>query len=139
MPQVRQRNVALILARELAVNVITPMWMWDEAGMLVYYNEPAAAIIGRSFDDVETMHLDEIERFKSEDLDGNLVPVDELPSGIALRERRPAQQVLNITGFDGVKRTISVSAFPLFVRGDQFVGAMAVFWEMDKESRGSTA
>ena len=47
MAQVRQRNVALILARELAVNVTTPMWMWDEAGMLVYYNEPAAAIIGR--------------------------------------------------------------------------------------------
>ena len=36
MAQVRQRNVALILARELAVNVTTPMWMWDEAGMLVY-------------------------------------------------------------------------------------------------------
>jgi len=132
MAQVRQRNVALILARELAVNVTTPMWMWDEAGMLVYYNEPAAAIIGRPFDDVETMHLGEIEQFRSEDMDGNLVPVEDLPSGVALRERRPAQQILRITGFDGVKRVISVTAIPLFVRGDQFVGAMAVFWEMDE-------
>jgi PAS domain-containing protein len=132
MPQVRQRNVALILARELAVNVTTPMWMWDEAGMLVYYNEPAAAIIGRPFDDVETLHLDEIDRFRAEDLDGTPVAVPDLPSGIALRERRPAQQVLRITGYDGVQRVISVTAIPLFVRGDQFVGAMAVFWEMDR-------
>jgi len=132
MEQVRQRNVALILARELAVNVTTPMWMWDETGMLVYYNEPAAAIIGRPFDDIETMHLDEIGSFRSEDLDGNLVAVPDLPSGVALRERRPAQQILRITGYDGVKRLISVTAIPLFVRGDQFVGCMAVFWEMDE-------
>jgi PAS domain-containing protein len=134
MAQVRQRNVALILARELAVNVTTPMWMWDEDGMLVYYNEPAAAIIGRSFDDVETMHLDEIKQFQAEDLDGNPVGVDDLPSGIALRERRPEQQLLRITGYDGVRRAISVTAIPLFVRGDQFVGAMAVFWELDEGS-----
>lgn len=130
MAQVRQRNVALILARELAVNVTTPMWMWDESGMLVYYNEPAAAVIGRPFDDVETMHLNEIEQFRSEDLDGNRVAVEDLPSSVAMREKRPAQQDLRITGFDGVKRTISVTAIPLFVRGDQFVGTMAVFWEL---------
>ena len=133
MAQVRQRNVALILARELAVNVTTPMWMWDEAGMLVYYNEPAAAVIGRPFDDVETMHLNEIERFQSEDLEGNRLAVEDLPSNVALREKRPAQQDLRITGFDGVKRTISVTAIPLFVRGDQFVGTMAVFWELGEE------
>lgn len=134
MAQVRQRNVALILARELAVNVTTPMWMWDETGMLVYYNEPAAAVIGRPFDDVETMQLGEIEQFRSEDLDGNRVAVEDLPSGVALREKRPAQQTLRIVGFDGIKRTISVTAFPLFVRGDQFVGAMAVFWELGREA-----
>jgi len=32
-----------------------------------------------------------------------------------------------------VRRKISVTAIPLFVRGDQFVGAMAVFWEMDED------
>jgi hypothetical protein len=49
-----------------------------------------------------------------------------------LREKRPAQQDLRITGFDGIKRTISVTAIPLFVRGDQFVGTMAVFWQLGK-------
>jgi len=133
MAQVRQRNVALILARELAVNVTTPMWMWDEAGLLVYYNEPAAAIIGRPFDDVETMHLDEIDRFRAEDLDGNRIAIEDLPSGIALREKQPSQRVLRMIGLDGVKRTVSITAIPLFVRGDQFVGAMAVFWQVPEE------
>ena len=101
--------------------------------MLVYYNEPAAAVIGRPFDDVDNMHLDEIERFQSEDLDGNRIAIEDLPSSVALRDKRPAQQDLRITGFDGVKRTISVTAIPLFVRGDQFVGAMAVFWQLGEE------
>src|SRR5437763_577430 len=34
MSAVRQRNVALILARELAVNLATPMWVWDSRGSL---------------------------------------------------------------------------------------------------------
>ena len=52
-----------------------------------------------------------------------------LPSSVALWEHRPAQRVLRMTGLDGVKRTLSITAIPLFGRGDQFVGAMAVFWE----------
>jgi len=129
MSQVRQRSVALILARELAENVVTPMWMWDEDGVLVYFNEPAARIIGRTFDDVGMMRLDEIGQFNAEDLDGNRIAISDLPSGVALRERRPAHQVLRITGLDGFKRTISVTAIPLFGRANHFVGAMAVFWE----------
>lgn len=109
------------------------MWMWDEDGVLVYFNEPASRIFGRQFDDVGAMRLDEITQFKAEDLDGTPVPVDELPSGIALRDRRPAHRVVRITGFDGVKRTLSVTAIPLFGRADQFVGAMSVFWEQPEE------
>jgi PAS domain-containing protein len=129
MSQVRQRSVALILARELAENVVTPMWMWDEDGVLVYFNEPAAAIIGRPFDYVGAIKRDEVAQFQAEDLDGNPIAVPDLPSSVALWEHRPAHRVLRITGLDGVKRTISVTAIPLFGRGDLFVGAMAVFWE----------
>jgi PAS domain S-box-containing protein len=133
MSHVRQRSVALILARELAENVTTPMWMWDEEGVLVYFNEPAAAIFGRPFDDVGSMRLDEIAQFQAEDLDGDSIAIADLPSGIALREHRPTHRVLRITAFDGVKRTLSVTAIPLFGRGGQLVGAMTVFWEAPPE------
>jgi PAS domain-containing protein len=128
--EVRQRNVALILARELAVNLATPMWIWDEEGTLAYMNEPAEAIVGRRQQDLGTLHQTDFPQFQPEDLDGNPIDPSQLPSAIALRERRATHRVVRIMGLDGVKRTIEGSAFPLFTRGDQFVGAVSLFWEL---------
>jgi hypothetical protein len=36
---------------------------------------------------------------------------------------------MKITGLDGEPRTIAVTAFPLFARANEFVGALAIFWE----------
>lgn len=130
MSEVRQRPIALILARELAVNLVTPMWIWDEHGDLVYFNEPAAEIVGVPYDEIGSLHLEELSKFEAEDLDGNAIDRADLPSAVAHRERRPAHGVLRVTGLDGVKRTISSTATPLFVRGNEFVGAMSVFWQL---------
>jgi PAS domain-containing protein len=129
MSAVRQRNVALILARELAVNLATPMWVWDEAGELVYYNEHVQAILGSPQDEIGVGRLDELPQFEPTDLDGNPIDVSELPSAIAIGLRRPAHRELCIVGRDGVRRELSVTAFPLFARGGEFVGAVSVFWE----------
>jgi PAS domain-containing protein len=128
--EVRQRNVALILARELAVNLATPMWVWDEEGSLVYYNERAVTLVGGTNDGIGVEQLSDVEQFDAHDLDGASVALEDLPSAIALRERRPAHRELRIRGLDGSTRFIGVTAFPLFVRGDEFVGALAVFWEL---------
>jgi PAS domain-containing protein len=70
MSAIRQRNVALILARELAVNVATPMWVWDEEGTLVYYNDHVAAMLGTP-NALDISQLGELSQFQPEDLDGN--------------------------------------------------------------------
>ena len=134
MTAVRQRNVALILARELAVNLSTPMWIWDEQGELVFYNEHVLEILGSRSADVGVGKLEELPQFVPTDLDGNPIDVDELPSAIAIKQQRPSQQKLRIVGLDGVKRTVSVTAFPLFARGGEFVGAVSVFWEVEEEN-----
>jgi PAS domain-containing protein len=126
---VRQRNVALILARELAVNLSTPMWIWDEQGELIYYNEHVQEILGGPA--VEVGRLDELPQFAPQDLDGAPIDVDDLPSAIALRQHRPAHRDVRIVGGDGVNRTLSVTAFPLFARGGEFVGAVSVFWQVE--------
>jgi PAS domain-containing protein len=131
MTPVRQRNVALILARELAVNLATPMWVWDEDGTLVYYNDHVARLFGALHSELGIERLSELSRLQPVDLDGNAIPPDELPSPTAIRERRPEHRDLRITGLDGVTRTLTVTAFPLFARGGEFVGAMSVFWERD--------
>jgi PAS domain-containing protein len=132
MTAVRQRSVALILARELAVNLSTPMWIWDEQGELVFYNEHVLEILGSRSADVGVGRLDELPQFAPTDLDGNPIDVDELPSAIATKQRRPSQRKLRIVGLDGVHRTVSVTAFPLFAREGEFVGAVSVFWQVEE-------
>jgi PAS domain-containing protein len=131
MSAVRQRNVALILARELAVNLSMPMWIWDEDGELIYYNEHVQQILGSPRHELGVGRLDELPAFEPRDLDGNPIPLSELPSAIALQRKRPAHRDLTIVGQDGVKRMLSVTAFPLFARGGEFVGAVSVFFEPD--------
>lgn len=126
---VRQRSVALILARELAVNLVTPMLIWDEEGTLVYFNEPAQAIIGRRYEEMQDFNVDELMRFEPTDLEGNPLSMADMASTAALEERVPAHRVMYITGFDGVRHRIDVTAYPLLTRGDEFVGAVAIFWE----------
>ena len=64
-----------------------------------------------------------------EELEGKPLALEERPLGIALVARKPAHRDLRIAGLDGRKRVVSVTAFPLFARADEFVGAVAVFWQ----------
>ncbi len=128
---VRQRNVALILARELAVNVATPMWIWDETGELIYYNEHVQDLLGSPQNDLGLGRLDELPQLDPRDLNDDPIDLDQLPSAIATRSKRPAHLDLRITALDGSRKTVSATAFPLFARGGEFVGAVSVFWEME--------
>lgn len=128
MREVRHRNVALILARELAVNLATPTCIYDQDSLLVFLNEKAEALIGPyRADDVALAELG--QKLRPEDLDGTPVDPDQLPSAIVLRDRTPAHRVMRVTALDGKRRTMDVTSIPLFVRGDEFVGALAIFWE----------
>ena len=132
-PLVRQRNVALILARELAVNVSTPMWIWDETGELVYYNEHVQELLGSAHSDIGLVRLDELPQLDPRDLTGEPIDVNELPAAIATRSKRPAHRDVLITALDGSRKAVSATAFPLFARGGEFVGAVSVFWEMEDD------
>lgn len=129
MAAVKQRNVALILARELAVNLATPMWIFDEDGELVYFNEHVAELLGAP-SDIGVARLEELGTFQPTDLDGTPIPMDELPSAIAIKKRMPAHRNIKIVAADGQSKTLSVTAYPLFARDRKFVGSVAVFWEM---------
>jgi hypothetical protein len=48
---------------------------------------------------------------------------------VALLQHRAAHDRMRITLHDGSKRDIEITAFPLFARHDEFVGALAIFWE----------
>jgi len=126
----RQKDLILILARELASKLATAMFIADAEGDLVFYNRACG---GDSRPNVRGSRRD-----VGRELDVALPPrnarraahgLRELPPGIALRERRSAHDVYSITCLDKRRRVVSVTAVPLFAQADRFVGMFALFWE----------
>ena len=132
-----QKNLVLILAREFASKLATPVFVADAEGELVFYNEPAEAILGRTFGEAGAMRADAwAALFSVEHFDGSPVALTEMPAGTALLERRPAHDTFRLTGLDGRKRAISVTALPLFAHLDELVGVFALFWELHDAPSG---
>jgi PAS domain-containing protein len=130
MEQTAQKSLPLILAREFASNLATPMVLMDERGSLVFFNEPAEQIIGQTHAEVGELGPDEWGRlFKVERIDGTPIPVEKTPAGVTLAERRPAHDTLAFTTIDGIRHEIAVTAFPLLGREEEVVGVVSVFWE----------
>ena len=130
-----QKHIALILARELASQLATATFIADASGELVFFNEPAEEILGRTFAQAGSMSANEWSSlFEVEDLDGSPLPLERMPAGVALSERRPAHASIRITGLDGRRRLISVTALPLFSTPTELVGVVAIFWQ-EREGR----
>jgi hypothetical protein len=70
--------------------------------------------------------------FQPVDEDGKALSPDDLPLMIALTQHHPAHRNFWIRGLDGALRQIAVTAFPLKVQADRFLGALAIFWEVSK-------
>lgn len=120
--------------RHLASYLAMPIFLVDVEGTLVYYNEPAEAILGRRFDETGAMPIREWSTiFVPTDESDELIRPASLPLAIALAERHPAHQSFWICGLDGVKRHIEVTAFPLVGQSERFLGGVAIFWEVPDE------
>jgi PAS domain-containing protein len=128
----RSKDLVLILAREFASKLALAVLVADGDGNLVYFNEPAEQLLGRTFAETREMPASEwAELFATEELDGTPLPLEGMPAGIALRERRPAHHSFAITSLDRVRREISVTALPLFSSATELVGVFTVFWRLD--------
>ena len=126
----KRKDLVLILARELAAQIASPVFIVDDEANLVYFNEHAEEVLGQRFQETGEMSAEEWgAHWQPEDPDKGPVPLEELPLAIAVMQQKPAHKPLRITGADGEKRMIEVTAFPLFSRGEKFVGAIAIFWE----------
>jgi PAS domain-containing protein len=131
-----QRDVGLILMRQLASGVAVPTLIADETGDLLFFNEAAELLLGRRFDEIGDMPLDRRRRiFNFKDADGNSLPDDQPPLVVALRERRPVHRRVWMSGFDGQEREIEVTAFPLLGAGGHLIGGVAMFWARKQPSQ----
>jgi PAS domain-containing protein len=128
---VTQREVELILMRQVASYLALPIFIVDPGGTLIYYNEPAEGLLGCRYDEQGEMPVEVWSTvFVPKDDKGDPLPAEELPLVRALAEKRPAHGRMVIDGMDGRRRTLDVTGLPLIGQSGRELGALAVFWEV---------
>ena len=125
--------IQIILTRQLAGYLSVPLFLVDPKGNLLFYNEPAEALLGQRFDETGAMPAEEWSTvFAPVDDEGRPIPPAQLPLMIALEKRRPAYQRFFISGLNGARRHLEVAAIPILGIQDDFLGAVALFWELSE-------
>jgi PAS domain-containing protein len=127
-----QKEIELILSRQLASYLSVPVFLVGTEGDLLFYNEAAEQVIGRSFEETGSMKLSEwTEVFHLADEEHRPLRPEEFPLVIALRERRPVHRTIWGSGFDGAGVLVQVTCLPVIGQAGRFLGAIAFFWETD--------
>jgi PAS domain-containing protein len=127
-----QHPVELIMARGFTANLITPAFLVDRSGTLIFFNEAAGVLLGVSFEEIGgTASEDWGSRFEPTDLDDAPLAVEQLPLSIALAEGRPVHSRMRIRSADRQLHDIEVTAFPVVGVAGQ-AGALAIFWDSSR-------
>lgn len=123
------KSIQLILARQLASCVATPILLVDEENALIYYNEPAEAIFSQRFDETGEMPAAEwTSRFAAHDEDRNPIPPDDRPMKRAIVEGCPVAQTMWLQSANGAWLHLRITAIPLLGEKGALCGAMSIFW-----------
>ena len=123
--------IEVVLLRQVAGYLATPLFLVDEDGTLEYYNEPAELLLGHRYEETGQMPLEEWGKtFAPTDSLGRAMPPGDLPLARALTERTPSQGSFFIRGLDGISRHLSVTAVPLEGPGGTDLGALAIVWAL---------
>jgi len=122
-----QQPLDLILARNLMTVLETPSFLVDHDGSMVFFNEAAGHLLGKSFEEIGRLNREEWNTIGPVDADGNPVADQKMPLAVALREGRPAHGRFHICTDENTIIEVETSAVPLFSGGD-FHGALVVFW-----------
>jgi PAS domain-containing protein len=132
-----QRNLVLILARDLADKLASAALIVDREGTVVYFNERCAEILEVTFAEVGPSSLESLTKdFFPTDLQGRPIAYADGPLAAALRDEKPIHRKMRITTAQDKPRDIATTAIPLFAHPDECVGAMALFWEHVESSGG---
>lgn len=128
-----QWAIEMIIMRQLASHLATPIIVIDTQGDLVYYNEAAERILGRRFDEVGTMPRAQwIDSVRALQDDGSVMAPGDRALLKAVDRNEPSHARLRIQGLDGVSRQVEGIAFPMVGQSGRKLGAVAVFWEIDE-------
>jgi PAS domain-containing protein len=113
------------------------MFLLDVHGVLVYYNDAAALLIGKPFAEMGEIPGEQFGAvLQTKTPEGEPLRRRDTPAGIAFFERRPAHSLLTATAYDGVERIVHATAYPLFGTNGEMHGVVSVFWQVSDQVDG---
>ena len=125
-----QKAVELILMRQLASYLAMPILLFDPEGTLLFYNEPAEAILGRRFDETGELAIEEwYDLFELTAEDGSPLLRESRPLVIALEKHQAAHRRFWMRSAEGSRRRVEATAFPLEGQSGRHLGAVVILWE----------
>lgn len=128
------REIEVILSRQLADSLSTPVFIVDPKGDLIFYNEPAEELLGLRYEETGAMPMAEWSSiFTPRNDQGDVLPPEELPLVQTMTEKRPAHGEFWIKSLKGKRFKISVTSFPIMGRPTRFLGGIAIFWKKIEE------
>src|SRR5215510_3093083 len=96
-----QKEIEVILTRQLASYLAMPIIIIDSAGTLLFYNEPAEVILGRRFEETGELSADEwAQLLVVTDAQGTPLALETRPLLLALTEQRPTHCKMWLEGLD---------------------------------------
>ena len=129
MAESAQKPLELILARNLLTSISTPSFLVDGQGTMVFYNEAAAAVLGRSFEEAGQMSAEEwTATFGPLSGEGDPLEFDEVSLTKAIRDGRPGHGSFRIRTATNHEQPIEAAAFPIVASPEGSSGAMILFW-----------
>ena len=135
---VKHQPLLLIQARNLITNLALPAFLTDADGRLLFFNDAAAAVLGRRFEEVGQLPQDEWARdIGPFDDKGTPLAVDSLPLATAVRDGHPAQGRFHVRFEGNGLHEVEVSALPLLEPGF-YEGALVVFWPVEAAASEKT-
>src|SRR5438093_11041680 len=120
---VGQRNLVLILARDLADKLASAAFIVDHEGTLVYFNERCAEILDMTFAEAGPMPMEVWSKdFFPSDLEGRPIAAEEAPLAAALRNEKPMDRSMRMQTVGEKPRDITRIAPPLAGRAGESGG-----------------
>ena len=123
-----QKEIQLILVRQLATHLALPIFIVDANGDLLFFNEGAEALLGRPFDDEDSGLEPRIQSLGPRDEHGTPIPAAEMPGMVAMQKGHPVHSRFQLAAAGGMYQMVEASAFPLTAAGGRLLGAVVVFW-----------
>jgi len=125
------KSIQIILARQLASCVAMPILLVDAAGTLIFYIEPAEAILNQRFEETGEIPVEEWNRLVAvTDEERHPIPPENWPMRVARLQRRPISRRIWLRRGGSEWRHLQVTAVPLVGEGEEMLGVMNIFWEI---------